>query len=199
MSISRPATQTKIICENPKERACDRPALHGRNYRKESFGKGKPSRRATPIQEGVIVQKEMPVISGIRLSVPFIKKGNCKLGSKCAFKHTEKAGSEPKKRTNSVVVVKTLDHTQAEDEITSLPFTAKGDLLHGVSAIPVKSILQNLWKTTARKFRLFRVSERFVKVRKERSHFGSLYNKVDKVVEVRNAPSYEQLEVVQIY
>ena len=46
------------------------------------------------------------------------------------FKLKEKAESEPKKRHNSVVVAKTLDHTQAEEKITSRNLTAKGDLLH---------------------------------------------------------------------
>ena len=43
-----------------------------------------------------------------------------------------------------MVVAKTLDLTQVEDKITSLKIIAKGNLLHGVSAIPVKSILQNI-------------------------------------------------------
>ena len=61
---------------------------------------------------------------------PFHQKVNCKLGNKCPFKHTEKAGGEPKKRTNSVVVAKTLDHTQAEEGNHFAFFIAKGDLLH---------------------------------------------------------------------
>ena len=52
------------------------------------------------ISKRVIVQKGMPEISGIRLSVPVIKKGNCKLGSKDAFKRAEKTWSEKKKETN---------------------------------------------------------------------------------------------------
>ena len=46
----------------------------------------------------------MLVTSGTHLSVPFHPKEKCKLGSKCACTHTEKAGSEPKKRKKSVVV-----------------------------------------------------------------------------------------------
>ena len=65
-------------------------------------------------------------------------KGNCKLGSKCASKQTDKSGSEVKTRSNSVVVANTLDYTQAEDNITSVKFNAKGDLPHQVSAISVK-------------------------------------------------------------
>ena len=56
-----------------------------------------------------------------------------------------------------------LDHTQAEDKITSLKIIAKGDLLHGVSAISVKSILQTTGKCIVKRFRLARVADRFVK------------------------------------
>ena len=38
---------------------------------------------------------------------------SCELGHQCAFKHTRKAGGEPKKRMNSVAVAKTLDITHA--------------------------------------------------------------------------------------
>ena len=83
-----------------------------------------------------MVQWRMPVIT----CVPFIKKkGNCKLGFWCTLKHTGKAGSEPKKRHDSVVVAKTSDHTHVQ-EVTSLKFKAQGDLLHGVSAVPVKYV-----------------------------------------------------------
>ena len=75
----------------------------------------------------------------------FHQEVNCVHRSKCAFKHTDKARSEPRKRNNSVVVAKTVACTKAEDKVTSLNFIAKGDFLHGVSAIPVKSILQNVW------------------------------------------------------
>ena len=68
----------------------------------------------------------------------FTKKRNCKFGKKCAFKHTEQ---EPKRRQSSVVVAKTLDHTQARSEVSSLNFIAKGDFLHGVSGISVKLLL----------------------------------------------------------
>ena len=49
--------------------------------------------------------KEMPVIIGIHLSVLFLssKNDNFKFGRKCALKHTEQAGGEPKKLNNSVV------------------------------------------------------------------------------------------------
>ena len=102
----------------------------------------------------------MLAITGIHLDVPFTKKGNCKLGSKCAFKQTEKAGSEPKKRNNSVVLAKTLDHTQSEEQITEIQ--SEGALLHGVSAIPVTSIVARKCGNIANKFRLARVAERHV-------------------------------------
>ena len=88
------------------------------------------------------------------------KKGNCKLGSKCAFKQTEKAGSEPKKRNNAVVLAKTLDHTQSEEQITEIQ--SEGAFLHGVSAIPVTSIVAGKCGNIANKFRLARVAERLV-------------------------------------
>ena len=43
------------------------------------------SQRAS-FQKKVLVLFGMPVITGIHLSVPFINKGNCKLGSTSAFK-----------------------------------------------------------------------------------------------------------------
>ena len=62
---------------------------------------------------------------------------NCELGCKYAFKHKEKAGGEPIKRKSSVDVAKTIDHSHAEEKPTSLKYMPKGDLLRGVSAIPV--------------------------------------------------------------
>ena len=44
-----------------------------------------------------------------------------------------------KKRKHSVVVAKTLDHTQA-GKVTSLTFRVKSDFLHGVFVIPARSI-----------------------------------------------------------
>ena len=55
----------------------------------------------------------MLVMMGIRLS------GGCKLGSKCAFKHTEQVCGEHQKRQNSAVVTKTLDIAQAGKEVPS--------------------------------------------------------------------------------
>ena len=98
----------------------------------------------------------------------------------------EKAGSGPKKQNNSVVVSRTLDHTQAEDKLTSLKFSAKGDLLHGVSAIPLKSILQKIVKHSVKKFRLSRVTEPFVKEREKKGPtLGTTQKKANKAVQVR--------------
>ena len=67
--------------------------LHARAARKQSRN-NKSSRSC--------VQKEMLVIVGIHLSAPFIKKEIANLlGKTCDLKHTEKAGSESKKRKNS--------------------------------------------------------------------------------------------------
>ena len=70
--------------------------------------------------------------AGIHLSAPFINREVANSGVKCAFKHTEQAGSEPLKWNHSVVVAKTLHHTQAEGIVTSADFV---DLLHGVRNI----------------------------------------------------------------
>ena len=95
----------------------------------------KSSRRAT-LSRRAIVQKEMPVIAGMHMSVSFHQPGGCKLGNTCAFQHTEQAAGEPKKRNTSAVVAPTLDLTQAGKEVTSPKSRAKGDLLPGVSGIP---------------------------------------------------------------
>ena len=68
---------------------------------------------------------------GIHLSAPFIMtKGSCKR----APKHTEKAGSEPKKRKRSVADARTFDITSTEQAMTSQTFLEKGDVPHGLSA-----------------------------------------------------------------
>ena len=70
----------------------------------------------------------------IRLSAPFIKQGIANLGVRKRLEATQ--GSE----FNFVVVAQNLTTPKAEDRITSLLFVAKGDFLHGLSAIPAKSI-----------------------------------------------------------
>ena len=57
---------------------------------------------------------------------------------------------------------KTLDIAQAGEVITSQVFWAKGDLAHGVSAIPMKSMLLQVGENIAKQFRLSRVAQRFV-------------------------------------
>ena len=64
------------------------------------------------------------------------------------------------KRNNSVVLGKTLDHTQSEEQITEIQ--SEGALLHGVSSIPVTSIVAGKFGNIANKFRLARVAERLV-------------------------------------
>ena len=83
--------------------------------------------------------------------------------------HTDKAGGEPKKRnTIFVAVAKTLEITQAEEDLCSLKVKVKGGFLHGVSAIPMKSTAQEVGKTTVKKFRLSRVAQRFVQEREKK-------------------------------
>ena len=84
---------------------------------------------------------------GHPLESAFHQKGNCKFGSNCTFKNTDKAGDEPKKRHNSLVVAKTLDLTQADCKITLLKIIAKGSFLHRVLAVPSK--LGRKWSRTS--------------------------------------------------
>ena len=124
------------------------------------FQEKKSSRPATHCRRAS-VQKEILVIIAIRLSVPSLEKErHCKLGSRCLFTHAKKCRCEPKKLHDSVVVAETLDHTQAQDTVTSPEFIAKGDFLHGVSAIRVISFLKNV-SNMVKTFRLARVAQRF--------------------------------------
>ena len=81
-------------------------------------------------------QTNGPVVVGIHLRALLTKK---KLQAwECVQSSiSTQAAGEPKKRNHSVTVTNTLDTTQ-EEEITSLKFKAKKDLLHVVSAIPMK-------------------------------------------------------------
>ena len=147
--------------------------------------------------ERVIVDNLLLVITGIHLDVPFTKEGNCKLGSKCAFKQTEKAGSEPKKRNNSVVLAKTLDHTQSEEQITEIQ--SEGAFLHGVSAIPVTSIVAGkIWEYCQQVPTGSRRRTTCDRARQARSDLGNYtFNKVDTAVEVRMLRRASKSEVVQ--
>ena len=128
----------------------------------------------------------MLVTTGIHLSVPFIKKGIPNLGVSVRFGAYGKGGSEPKKRTNSMLVAHTLDCTQAEDLITSLTFIGKGALQHGVSAFRVMSIVsEKVGKHFVEKFRLPPVAERLVKEREKKGPtLGMIYNNMHTAFEV---------------
>ena len=104
-------------CENPKGKRKGFATLQlsateffgTRNSdRKETCRKGKPSQRASPLKS-VIVQRRMLLITGIHLRVPFHQWRNGNLAISVRFGMRNKAGGEPKKRTNSVVVAKTLE------------------------------------------------------------------------------------------
>ena len=178
-SVERNTIQKRSV--NPKELARgSRPSISPRRKsleRGKTTGKSTPgkktSQRASPSKR-VIVQNEILVITGVL---------NCKHRGKCAFHHTGKAGGEPKTRHKLVVVVKTLDHTQA-GEITSLKFMGDGNLLHGVSAIPVKSILRKLGKDIVERFRLARVAERSVKEREKKDHTLGITCQGGEVVQI---------------
>ena len=151
--------------ENPEEktRVRDRPALRDGGTPTEKNPSGNENQPTCfAVQKGDC-PKGMPMITGIPPECRFHPKRYCKLGRKCAFKHTDKAGGEVKKRNNSVVVAKTLDLSQEEKKITSLNFMAKEDLLHGMSAIPEKSHLQKIVKNNVNSFWLLRIAEWFVK------------------------------------
>ena len=108
----------------------------------------------------------------------------------CVSAHGKKAGSEPKKRKSSVVVAKPLVCTPAKDKITSLKFIAKGDLLHGVSASPVKS---------GKEVPTVSYRSKICEKREKRFRRWESYNKVDKTIAVRTLCLSSTSEVVQSY
>ena len=112
----------------------------------------------------------MHVIIGIHMSAPIIIQEAAIFGNKGSFKQTEKAGGEPMKRNNLVAVALISDITESEEDTTSLKFKAKGDFLHGVSAIPMKPRLQVGKTRNYEKFRLSRVAPCFFQVREKKSH-----------------------------
>ena len=76
------------------------------------------------------------------------QKGTWKLGNNCAFQHTERS--------------------------TLLSFRAKGDLLQGVSPIPVKSILKKIGNDMCQKFPTVSYRKKMCeRKRKERFDFGN--------------------------
>ena len=118
------------------------------------------------------------------------QKRNGKLGNKCAFTHTEKAGGEPKKRNNSVVVAKTLDHNET-GKVTSLRSRAKGELLHRVSD-PSEINFSKVGEIIVIQFRLSRVAARFVKELQKKGQTLGNVQQSGEHVRSPNAPSYEQ-------
>ena len=115
-------------------------------------------------------------------------------------KHTENGGSEPKKRQTSVVFSKKVDLTQAEGKyVTSLKRIAKGGLLHGVSAIPVKSIEQKIVKNIVKKCRLAGVTERLLKEREKKCPTLGIMKQGGQGSRNPNAVSCEQLGSCAIF
>ena len=95
------------------------------------------------------------------------QEGNCKLRNKCTFKHTDKAGSESRKRINAVVVAKTLDH--AHDKVTSLEIHCEGRLsARCVSHSSEINFYRKIGKNIVKKFQLSRIFEIFVKEREKK-------------------------------
>ena len=72
-------------------------------------------------------------------------------------------------------------------------------LLHGVPAVPAKSILQNMENNIVKKFRLARVSERRVQERGKKGPTLGIMQHVGQSGLSPNALSYEQLEIMQIF
>ena len=66
------------------------------------------------------------------------------------------------------MVAKTLDHNQEKEKNHFAEIIAKGDLLHGVSAIRVKSISKNIANNMVKKFRLSLVAEQLVRAREKK-------------------------------
>ena len=84
------------------------------------------------------------------------QKGGCKLGYRCAFKHTEQAGGEPRKRKNSVVVAKALDFTQTSKRSHFVQVKSKG-CFSAWSGVAEKPVLRQLGQEAVSKFRLSRL------------------------------------------
>ena len=74
----------------------------------------------------------------------------------------------------------------AGENIISLTHIAKGELLHGVSAIPAKSILQTIGKNLFKKFRLSRVTHPSVN---ERETKGPILEIIQQGGQIRRSPS----------
>ena len=165
--------------------------------RRNSLAKGTATRQSPAAKESPPTCFAFKKGVIVHLSVPFIKEGIANLGVSVRSSMMKRLGGKPKKRYNSVVVDKTLDLTQAEDEFISLRFMAKGNLQYGVSAIPVKTNHQEHWEYYCQEVPTgSRRSTICDRAPDERSHFGRK-NKVDKAVEVRMLCRVSNSEVVQ--
>ena len=119
--------------------------------------------------------------------------GACKLESKCAFERAEKARTEPKRRKNSVVVAQTLDQSYHINSKRRETFCTRCQRFQ-------RNQIYEIGKNIDKKFRLSRVTERFVKsASEERCNFGFIYNKVDEAVDVRTLCRTSNSEVVQMF
>ena len=83
--------------------------------------------------------------------------------------------------------------TKQQKEVTSLHFRAKGDFLHGMSAIPVRYALQNFGGEVAKKFRQSRVAKRSVQQREKKCHTLRIIQQCGDNGRRPNALSSEQL------
>ena len=108
------------------------------------------------------------MITGSHHSVPFIREGIANLGVSVRLSIRKRLGAN---QSNDIILwssPKTLDLTQPEDETHFEKLTAKGNFLHGMSAIPMKSNLQKIVWNIVKKFRHTRVAERLVKEREKK-------------------------------
>ena len=122
------------------------------------------------------------------------QKGVCKLGCKCAFKHIlNRLKANQGSDRNLWQSPKHWISTKHQKEVTSLDFRAKGDILHGMSAIPVRSALQNIGGEVARKFRQSRVAKRSVQQREKKCHTLRIIQQCGENGRRPNALSSEQL------
>ena len=67
--------------------------------------------------------------------------------------YTEKAGGEPKKRNNSVVIAKTLDHNQSQEKVDSLRSLRRETFCAGCPLFSAKSNLPKIGKNIVKKVR----------------------------------------------
>ena len=129
----------------------------------------------------------MHVKTGNHSSVPFIKLGKCRIGTKCACKHTEKAGGEPKKWRILQWSPKRWISSEQGIKITSENFFAGGDLLRSVSAIPIKFIPQRNLEECREEVPTVTLHRTVCeRTREERSHLGNYTTRRTKQSATRN-------------